>query len=153
MSSKRDSWNTPQVVLDRIRELGPIYLDPCSNEDSLVEATISFTGGGLDVDWYEAAGGRLIYVNPPYGRKIGEWVSRCARFGKLCEVVALLPARVETKWFENVWSADAVCFWRGRLRFVGARWDAPFPSAVAYWGHRRYRFADAFSDVGRVVLP
>lgn len=156
LSSKRDSWNTPKEVLDRVRELGEIDLDPCSNEDSIVGATAQYVGsGGLDIDWTDDMGDGLAYVNPPYGREIGRWVQRCALFGTTYarEVVALLPARPDTKWFTDAWTANALCFWRGRLRFLGAPSSAPFPSVVAYWGRHKYRFADIFDEVGHVVFP
>lgn len=153
MSSKRDSWNTPQVVLDYVRDFngGRIGFDPCPNEHSIVNP-IGHTQGrdGLEMDW---RGCGLVYVNPPYGRQIGKWVDRCRQVGYGSEVVALLPVRTDAKWFEGVWTADVLCFWRGRLRFMGAPSSAPFPSVVAYWGSRRYRFADVFEEVGRVVFP
>lgn len=68
-------------------------------------------------------------------------------------VIALLPARVDTKWFRYAWEADALCFWYGRLTFLGAEANAPFPSVFAYWGKHRYRFAAAFADAGKIVLP
>ena len=154
MSSKRDSWNTPECVLELVRKLGPIALDPCSNEDSIVAANRKHDRDGLDANWFTPVAEGLIYVNPPYGRDIGEWVNHCAAYGDAsCEIVALLPARTDTKWFAHVWTASALCFWRGRLRFLGAPSSAPFPSVVAYWGPRRYRFADVFSEVGKVVFP
>lgn len=154
MASKRDSWNTPECVLDIVRKVGPIALDPCSNEDSIVCAARSYDeiDDGLGQTWATDGNG-LIFVNPVYGRRIGDWVERCARAGVCEEVVALLPARPDTRWFADVWTAAALCFWRGRLRFLGAPSSAPFPSVVAYWGPHPYRFADVFSEVGRVVFP
>jgi len=154
MTSKRDSWNTPECVLELVRKMGPIRLDPCSNADSVVGATLAFESGGLDIDWTDTADGGLTFVNPVYGREIWDWVLRCAfEAGRGCEIVALLPARPDTRWFSSAWEADALCFWRGRIRFLGAPSSAPFPSVVAYWGPRRYRFADVFSEVGHVVFP
>ena len=153
MSSKRDSWNTPKVVLDFVSMLGPIGLDPCSNADSIVRAGAAFIGGGLTTPWHVEPGDGLIYVNPPYGRGIGKWIDLCDQYGDAYEIIALLPARTDAKWFIKVWSADDLCFWRGRLRFLGAPSSAPFPSVVAYWGPRKYQFAAIFEEVGHVVIP
>lgn len=154
MSSKRDSWNTPECVLDLVRKVGPIGLDPCSNSEAIltVGAAFSLTAGGLEADWDELSGSNLIYVNPPYGREIGKWVDKCA-YDANTETIALLPARTDAKWFQTCWRAAALCFWRGRLRFVGAQSSAPFPSVLVYWGARPYHFADVFSEVGKVVMP
>lgn len=155
MSSKRDSWNTPECVLELVRKVagGRIGFDPCPNENSIV-SPIGHTQGrdGLDMAWN---GCGLVYVNPPYGRDIGKWVRACSWYGSETgtEIIALLPCRPDTKWFGHAWSAHALCFWRGRLRFLGAPSSAPFPSVVCYWGPRKYRFAYVFSEVGRVVMP
>lgn len=154
MTSKRDSWNTPECVLELVRKVagGHIGFDPCPNDESIVDP-IGHTQGrdGLEMDW---SGCGLVYANPPYGREIEKWVRRCHEYGTAgTEVVALLPARTDARWFNYAWTADALCFWRGRLRFIGAPSSAPFPSVVAYWGPRKYRFADVFSEVGKVVMP
>lgn len=155
-SSARDSWNTPPEVLDLVRKLGPIGLDPCSNPASLVGASQewSLEGGqdGLALSWL---GYGLVFVNPPYGREIREWVLRCemsAHDG--AEIVALLPARTDARWWQqHVRTADALVFWAGRLRFLGAPSSAPFPSAVAYWGPRWLTFLSVFGERGHGVRP
>lgn len=157
ITSKRDSWNTPERVLELVRKVagGRVGFDPCPNDGSIVDP-IGLTQGrdGLDMDW---TGCGLVYVNPPYGREIGKWVEKCdceyLRAPLHTEIIALLPARPDARWFEHVWHANALCFWRGRLRFLGAPSSAPFPSVVAYWGPRKYRFADVFNEVGHVVFP
>ena len=64
---KRVDWNTPPEVLARVRRLGPILLDPCSNAGSRVDAAIGLTSGGPVVPWAVAPGG-VLFINPPYGR-------------------------------------------------------------------------------------
>ena len=94
-------------------------------------------------------------MNPPYGRGIGEWTRRCLDQYREneCEVIALLPARTDTGWWQDCWAADAICFIRGRLKFVGAESSAPFPSALVYWGDRHNRFTRAFAHLGKVIEP
>lgn len=168
MSSDKTTWQTPDVVLDLVRQLSPIALDPCTVPENPTGARVICVErmprepgrltyvDGLDQSWPALArdGGGLIYVNPPFGRGVATWMARCygaKRWG--CEVVALVPARVDTIWW-NCWvappTAQAVCFWRGRLTFKGAPAPAPFPSAIVYWGPRPHRFADVFSTVGAI---
>lgn len=155
-SSAKDDWCTPAMVLERVLEVRPIGLDPCWNpraltmRDRYCAMVAEYDGGGtgtsgLDRDW---SGHGLVYVNPPYGRQIGEWVEKCPEAD---ECIALLPARTDTRWFP--WEARALAFWRGRLTFLGAEHPAPFPSVLAYWGDLPGRFAAAFEDVCRVVRP
>lgn len=158
-SSARPDWQTPDCVLERVRRVGPIRLDPCTVASNPTGAQYVFWESGLDCKWVEATeafGGTrgLIYCNPPYGRGIGAWVDKCREAAAAGEtVIALLPARTDTRWFP--WDADAICFWKGRLTFRGAPAPAPFPSAVVYWGTEAnmLRFGRAFYDAGKIVYP
>lgn len=48
-----------------------------------------------------------------------------------CFVVCLVPSRTDTKWWHtNVEGIAKVRFIKGRLKFGGAKWNAPFPSAI-----------------------
>lgn len=153
LSSKDPTWQTPDCVLDRVRRIGPIGLDPCTVGGNPTNARAFYTPqeDGLECSW-QTFSGHVIYVNPPYGRGIGPWVDKCREASLDGEiVVALLPARTDTRWFP--WDADALCFWRGRLKFRGAPAPAPFPSVVAFWGGPlpRQFFKLAFEDAGTVV--
>ena len=142
-SSDRQDWNTPKEILEMIQRVNPIGLDPCSNGSSLVSAPVQWDrcSDGLAQPW---SGLGLVFVNPPSGRAakgeagIIEWLAKCcyeAAHG--VEVVALVPVRTDTRWFQEYgFTAQAVCFWRGRIRFVGGASCAPVPSAVLYWGPR-----------------
>ena len=153
MSSDRPDWNTPANFLAVVRRFAAIGLDPCSNAASLVGATTAWTeeDDGLPRSWADKG---LVYCNPPYGREILPWAQKMQIDGaRGAEIIALLPARTDARWWQNhITNADAVCFWRGRLRFLGAESSAPFPSAVAYWGDRRIRFAKVFGDYGWIVF-
>ena len=158
MSSARPSWNTPEEVLKLVRRVGPIALDPCGGECSIVRAEIDWRiergENGLECDWVGSVGSQITFTNPPYGRAIGAWVRKCAAEAERgAQVIALLPARTDAKWFAGVWTAKKVCFWRGRLKFLGAPSSAPFPSVVAYWGDNGRRFAEVFRTAGKIVTP
>lgn len=143
-------WRTPEPVLERVRQLGPIGLDPCTDADNPCGAGVYYTRRGLDLPW---AGHGLVYVNPPYGRAVGHWLVKCAAEAREgVEIVALVPSRTDTSWWHAAYATcQSVAFWRGRLTFVGAPSPAPFPSCLIYWGPRSYYFACAFSDRARTV--
>lgn len=146
----RDDWGTPQPVIDRVLDVGPIVLDPCSNPASIVPAAerIMLPLNGLTVPWPVPG---LVYVNPAFS-ELRAWLECCAAHGSAGgEVLALVPARTDTRaWQRFATRADAVCFWRGRIRFVGADAGAPFPTAFLYWGPRVGRFIAAFESAGAV---
>ena len=155
LSSTKDTWQTPDTVLERVRRIAPIGLDPCTTDENPVGATFFYTpkDDGLAMPWDFDDDGSLVYCNPPYGRGIRPWVRKCDST-LMRTVVALLPARVDTRWFP--WTADALCFWRGRLTFKGAPAPAPFPSVLAIWaadGTHVDRFKWEFRHVGKVIVP
>ncbi len=176
LSSVKQDWRTPAEVIQLVQQVGPIVLDPCASREEPVCAPTPwqfFGPGHIDglaepwADWAcagksralhwvrGAEGGRIVYVNPPYGRALPRWVEKCAREGHIngCEIVLLIPARTDTRaWQTHVRWADAVCFWRGRMTFVGAPAPAPFPSALVYWGARAERFAEVFAPHGIVEI-
>lgn len=155
-SSEASDWCTPEEIIYLVNQInGGIGLDPCSNAGSLVKAKTEWCGPpsgpcGLTSEW---GGHGLVYVNPPYGRVVSAWTTKASAEGKLgTEIAMLLPARVDTKWWQvDVVTAQAVCFWRGRLTFLGAPSGAPFPSAVAYWGPNVDRFIELFGQFGWTV--
>ena len=82
---------------------------------------------GLAQDW----GRETVWLNPPYGRQIPRWIRRAWQASQGgATVVLLLPARTDTAWWHDYAAKGEVRFLRGRVRFVGATDEAPFPSAV-----------------------
>jgi hypothetical protein len=148
-TSNSPEWYTPGDIVSRVvATLGSIDLDPCSNshDNPTVPAAKHFTEAddGLTQEW----AGR-IYMNPPYGRGIDEWVAKldaAYRAGRVPEAIALLPARVDTRWF-RILRDYTVCFVNGRLRFSGAD-PAPFPSAAIYLGPDSTKFYEHFGPIG-----
>lgn len=156
-SSQKSNWCTPQEVIDPILLLGEIALDPCSNENSIVPAkrSVCLPENGLEIDWPEAKLG-ITYVNPPYGNQTELWMKKAVHEHKHrnSEVILLVPARPDTKLWQDVVfpHASAICFWRGRLKFLGAPNGAPFPSAVVYLGTRMFSFEASFCTKGYTLV-
>lgn len=126
LSSVRMDWNTPDSILCPLRDfsqaafgIARIALDPCSNGQSIVDASSSFdvASDGLAQSW--RCNG-LVYVNPPYGRAIKAWMQKAAQeAAKGAEIASLVPARVDTRWFqEAAQSAQCILFIRGRVRLI-----------------------------------
>lgn len=163
LTSKNQNWTTPQHLCEAIRAFGggEIGLDPCSNAQSLVKAEEEWTEGALERSW---RGFGLVYANPPYSRKrptLQNWVKYAAdQFAEVYddELLLLVPARTDTKWFRRqlVDRANAILFFTGRLKFGGVLNEkgepikdaATFPSALAYWGKRSDKFERDFDHYG-----
>jgi hypothetical protein len=154
-SSELTDWGTPACVLDRVLNMDRIILDPCHGPNGNVPAEVRYTedDDGLSRSWFDVGG--LVYMNPPYKKKvINKWVEKSVSEWRLgAEIIALVPARVETQWFREYWDhAAAICFWSVRIKFVGPSDNgATFPSAMVYLGDRVKRFEVAFRDAGKVI--
>lgn len=74
-------------------------------------------------------------MNPPYGREIAKWIWKAYSERANCKtIVMLVPARTDTSWFHDyIYHEAEIRFLRGRVRFEGAKWNAPFPSMVAIY--------------------
>ena len=145
-TSGRDEHWTPPAVIDGILwAMGGerFTLDPCSPGADLAPTQVvpadrylTKDDDGLAFSWGGA--GAVVYVNPPYSR-IAAWVAKCrAEAAAGTQVVALVPARTETRWWrDHVAGVANVVFMPGRLRFGGpagaAASGAPFPSALLAW--------------------
>lgn len=143
MSEKHD-WKTPNALLVRVlRCLDQEHFntDVCASEAN-VPALQFFDSknDGLSQVWKG-----FCWMNPPYGRKINRWIQK-ARESKGSVVVCLLPARTDTKWWQEHVSetAELVVFLRGRVRFIGATASAPFPSAIVIFGKLSKRTVKRF---------
>lgn len=133
LSSKTDNWATPQDFFDNLNEEFHFTLDPCANEENH-KCDLFFTKeqDGLTKDW----GGHVVFCNPPYGKKIAEWVRYSYEQSQKpnTTVVMLIPARTDTRYFHNyIYGKAEIRFIKGRLKFGDATTAAPFPSMVVIY--------------------
>ena len=191
--ASRDDYETPAHLFDFLDErFGQFDMDPACTLDQYSALTILARGGsvivppdhkthlalrpdvlqrifldGLTTPWFGAAGrAGKVWLNPPYGRALGQWVPKAVaevECGNAELVCALLPARTGPRWWqENIlsnvrwteghavgtvwdgpgWSASAhpllheLIFLPGRETFVGAPGPANFDLAAVVWKQR-----------------
>ena len=129
-SSKNQAWETPKDFFDKYDAIFHFETDVCAlPENAKCKRFFTPEMDGLKQEWTG-----VCWMNPPYGRQIGKWVRKAYESARdnNATVVCLLPARTNTAWFHDYVLPHAhVEFVRGKIRFVGAEWDAPFPSIVA----------------------
>ena len=128
-SSKTDMWETPQDLFDRLDKEFHFTLDVCAiSQNAKCDRFYSPEDDGLFQPW-----DGVVWCNPPYGRKISDWVEKAywenITYGRT--IVMLLPARTDTRWFhEFILGKAEIRFIRGRLKFGGSKNSAPFPSMI-----------------------
>lgn len=73
-SSKTVEWETPQDLFDKLSmEYGGFTLDVCATEQNKkCEKYFNKEIDGLEQSWQ----GEVCWMNPPYGREIGEWIKK-----------------------------------------------------------------------------
>ncbi|MBI3978672.1 MAG: adenine methyltransferase [Chloroflexi bacterium] len=133
------TWRTPSRTFEALDAEFDFTLDPCASAP--IKPSIEYfteVDNGLARSW----SGR-VFVNPPYGRVIADWLRKITASRESCEViVGLLPCRTDSAWWhDHVMPADEIRFIRGRLHFEGvdhspAAHNAPFPSCVVVWRPR-----------------
>lgn len=145
-------WITPKEILS---PLGEFDLDPCAapeprpwNTAKSMWATPAHDG--LAEQWF----GR-VWLNPPYGRGIENWMEKMAVHGN---GIAVTYARTETRWFHKYVFPfiSGVFFFQGRQPFYrpdGTRGDAPTaPHVLLAYGEENARILSDLKLPG-VFLP
>lgn len=150
-------------MLDAVRRIDVIGLDPCADVDR-PHGKLNYYGpplalDGLSESW---AGKGLVFCNPPFSRK-GKWARKASLeaslLGSNTEIVMLVPNGICAAWFDPLLDGDALCFWKGRMKFVerteefvyAERAGAMFDVALAYFGPRRWEFMAAFDKLGYCI--
>lgn len=125
-SSNKEDWETPQELFDKLDQEFNFTVDVASSEENhKCNRYYTEKENGLKQNWDN----EIVWCNPPYGRKIGEWVKKASESSTT--VVMLLPARTDTKWFhEYIYNKAEIRFIKGRLKFGNSVNSAPFPSMI-----------------------
>ena len=98
--SSHDEWETPIDFFNKLDEEFHFRLDPCCRADTArCEYFFTKEDDGLKQDWYPYGS---VFMNPPYGRAVPKWLQKAhEESNRGCTVVALIGARVGTKWWKR----------------------------------------------------
>jgi len=138
-SSENHKWETPDLIFNDLNRVFNFTLDVCATNKNtkIPENYFSPADNGLEKDWQN----NVCFMNPPYGRDVQDWVKKAYNESlKGTTVVALVPARTDTKWFQDCWKADYLYFIKGRVKFKdedgNSTGSATFPSVLVIWNYK-----------------
>ena len=135
-SSASNEWTTPKWLFEQLDAEFHFTLDPCStDENHLCDKYFTIKENGLLMPWKD----NVVFVNPPYGSALKDWVKKCFDENYLnnTTVVLLMPARVDTKFFHSyIYNRAEIRFLKGRLKFSNSKNSAPFPSMIVVFKNR-----------------
>jgi phage N-6-adenine-methyltransferase len=137
----RDDWGTPLDFFAGVNKRFNFQLDAAASLDnSLCPYFLDEEVNALRFSHWTKHG--AVWCNPPY--------SKCQKFLERIvdeniewgghPIVCLIPVRSSNPWWHDqiMNHATAIGFVKGRLKFQGAKYDAPFPSALVTF-HREER--------------
>lgn len=130
-TSNSDEWATPKGLFDEVNKRYRFILDAAATkENSLCNIFYTKEANSLEQAWYNST-----WCNPPYSQ-CKEFVKKASEEHKKgIQVVMLLPARTDTKWFHDyLYNKPGIRleFIKGRLKFSESKNSAQFPSLLVY---------------------
>jgi len=157
-------WYTPPEILEPVRNLfgGNIGLDPCTNMEknpTKADWVIGLPQDGLEAQWIEARG-KTVFVNPPYGKALYDWISKVVleafRGLKIVLLVSASSRWDQAKW-QKIYSPELTTFVmpRGRVKFFNAEGvrmkSPPYPSVLYFYNIDPADVKKHFGRLGTVV--
>lgn len=164
--SNSDKWCSPPEVALPLEQFfgGPVDVDPCSNERSIIKSRIAYTRNGLALPWCidPDVGGSSAYENFPYSQGAA-WTHKAIRElknGHVKELVRLCMFQCSTNWWAdqcNLPKRNPRVLALRRLYFLDPfnpvagqkRMTCRFEPALIYFGPRTTQFDRAFASITR----
>lgn len=155
-----NEWFTPPDIIEAARKvMGNIDCDPASNEraNKIIKAKMFFTA---EIDGLSRTWKGNVWMNPPYSQsivdKFAEAVSAKYESREISQACILVNNATETAWFQRMLNlAAAVCFIRGRIKFIDQKGEVPGGplqgQVIIYFGENRKEFHEAFCEKGIVL--
>lgn len=126
-ASKTEEWETPQEFFNKLNEEFHFTLDVCATrENAKCPRFITKQDNALNLDL-----NGTCWMNPPYGRQIKAWMKKAFDESlKGNTVVCLVPSRTDAGWWHDYAMKGEIRFIRGRLKFGGSPYNAPFQNVI-----------------------
>ena len=134
-TSNNQVYETPDYLFKELSDVFRFKLDVCaSNENAKCQMYFTEKEDGLSQKWLS-----VNWMNPPYNNQ-KYWLEKA--YIEYIEnghvTVCLIPARTDTKLWQDFIFKEAlyVCFIKGRLKFKGCKYTAPFASALVIFAKK-----------------
>ncbi len=148
-SSEEMTWETPQALFDELNAEFHFTLDVCAMPETAKCLHYYTTPEGYayarqfkgfaELDAFAHQWTGVCWMNPPYGRAIGQWMRKAYESSlEAATVVCLVPSRTDTRWWHDYARRGEIRYLQGRLRFGKAAAPAPFPSALVIFRAKAY---------------
>jgi ParB family chromosome partitioning protein len=123
----------------------------CSQKTIQAAEYFTRSDNGLSKNWH----GR-VWLNPPYSQPdIQKFIEKLVgelNANRATEAILLTHNYTDTSWFHHAESAAAaICFTRGRIKFLDANDEACAPTqgqAFFYYGNNTDGFRSVFNELG-----
>lgn len=139
---------TPPEIFDPLhREFG-FHRDVCATaENAKLPDYWTIADDALSQRW-----SGILWMNPPYGRGIGDWVKKAYDAATIGDatVVCLLPVRSDNEWWKYVIKGE-VRYLRHRPKFVGMPYNTMFCVCVCIF--HAHLDPGAISKIWRFKAP
>jgi hypothetical protein len=159
--SEADEANTPGAILERVRMVAPIGVDPCWNATCATHPEVGYTidDNGL-VQLWRPRPDTIVFCNYPFSQS-KVWIPKTVAESAHAPIILLSKIDTRVPWWSKLRHAPS---YRARVqldgyqRFGGAKLAATF--SVALWLFTPEhdsplidRFVDAMSPAGEMVYP
>lgn len=153
-----DEWCTPWPIVGPLAQFfgGPVGVDPCSNERSIVRADAHYSWGGLVRSWRSKK--KTAFMNNPYSTN-DPWADKAVyemKVGHVDELVTLMMVAPSTTWWRTLCVSsrrNPRLIFTPRLKFIGKpngpKEGARFDTVLKYFGRRHRAFEREFKHVTR----
>ena len=172
MTGASDAWCSPQEIADPLAEFigGPVDVDPCSNDRSVILAHVKYYSGGLILPWMRDTRQGTVYQNDPYSQA-ATWTAKMLyeiRLGHVTELVRLSMMSTSTEWWSDMCNKprrnprvlglkrlyfrpdpDFVSKAAPKTKKSNDRMTCRFEPALTYIGPREKQFTKAFAHLTR----
>jgi hypothetical protein len=161
--STSDKWCSPPEIADPLADhfAGPVDVDPCSNERSIIQARMTLRSGGLVFPWrMERPVDHTGYQNDPYSES-DAWTRKMLAelaAGNIREHVRLCMMSTSAAWWADmclrpkrnprILALKRIAFLDPYAETAGKkRMGCRFMPALVYFGPRAARFTRIFAHL------
>ena len=125
-SSNSQEYGTPIEFYKQLDSIFHFKLDPCTTKDNPLGTKHFYYKTDVPDDGMSGPWNYNTYINPPFGKGIKNWILKMDSEAKVYGgnvYVMLLPARTDTKWFQEYIMTrcrdnSVIYLLKGRLKFI-----------------------------------